>query len=128
MTAKELLRHTLEDIFSEPDFSKRGTLMREAYAEDCVWVHPGGRLVGIEAINSAAEEIRQKFVGYRYYVVGEMQEMQNVALCRWGSGIPGEPFHYTGTDVLEEREGRMTLFYTFIDGHAPMRFNNKSPN
>jgi hypothetical protein len=125
MTATELLRHTLEQIFSEPDFTKREAMMREAYAEDCVWVHPGGRLVGIDAINSAAEAIRKNFIGYRYYVVGDMQSMHNVAMCQRGSGIPGEPFHYTGTDLIEERDGRMGIFYTFIDGHSPMPFSNE---
>ena len=43
-----------------------------------------------------------------------------MALCRWGSGLPGEPFHYTGTDVLEEKSGRMTMLYTFIDGKDPL--------
>jgi ketosteroid isomerase-like protein len=41
--------------------------------------------------------------------------MHNVATCRWGSGMPGQPFHYTGTDFLEERDGRVSRLYTFID-------------
>lgn len=67
-----------------------------------------------------------EFFGYRNFVVGEIQEMQNVALCRWGSGIRGEAFKYSGTDLLEERDGRMTIFYTFIDGHSPMSFSTES--
>jgi hypothetical protein len=46
---------------------------------------------------------------------GEIQVMHNVATCRWGSGMPGQPFHYTGTDFLEERDGRVSRLYTFID-------------
>jgi len=42
-----------------------------------------------------------------------------------GSGIPGEAFKYSGTDLLEERDGRMTIFYTFIDGHSPMSFSTE---
>ena len=87
--------------------------------------HFYGRLVGVDAINGAADEIRQNFFGYRNFVVGEIQEMQNVALCRWGSGIPGEAFKYSGTDLLEERDGPMTIFYTFIDGHSPMSFSTE---
>ena len=41
--------------------------------------------------------------------------MHNVTTCRWGSGMPGQPFHYTGTDFLEERDGRVSRLYTFID-------------
>jgi hypothetical protein len=85
--------------------------------------HFYGKLVGVDAING--DEIRQNFFGYRNFVIGEIQEMQNVALCRWGSGIPGEACKYSGTDLLEERDGRMTIFYTFIDGHSPMSFSTE---
>ena len=52
--------------------------------------HFYGRLVGVDAINGAADEIRQNFFGYRNFVVGEIQEMQNVALCRWAAGFPAK--------------------------------------
>jgi hypothetical protein len=42
-----------------------------------------------------------------------------VGMCRWGSGLPDQPFRYTGTDVLEERDGRVGVFYTFIDSGTP---------
>src|SRR5262249_18077428 len=45
----------------------------------------------------------------------EIQTMHNLATCRWGSGMPGQPFHYTGPDFLEERDGRVSRLYTFID-------------
>jgi hypothetical protein len=32
-----------------------------------------------------------------------------------GKRMPGQPFQYTGTDFLEERDGRVTKLYTFID-------------
>ncbi len=31
-----------------------------------------------------------------------------------GAGA-AQPFHYTGTDFLEERDGRVSRLYTFID-------------
>src|SRR5262249_38934314 len=67
----------------------------------------------------AATEIRKCFPEYRYTVTGEIQTMHNVATCRWGSGMPAQPFHYTGTDFVEERDGRVSRLYTFIDGIAP---------
>lgn len=120
LTAAELLRRNFDQIFIELDATKRETMMREVYADDCVWVHPGGRLIGVTAINQAATEIRKHFAEYRYTVVGEIQSMHHVGTCRWGSGLPGQPFHYTGTDFLEERDGRIVLFYTFIDGQSPL--------
>ena len=77
------------------------------------------RLVGIAAINEAASEIRKRIPEYRYKVVGDIHTMHNVGMCRWGSGLPDQPFRYTGTDVLEERDGRVAVFYTFIDSGTP---------
>ena len=119
MTVPELLRHNFDEIFIELDEAKREAMMREAYTEDCVWIHPGGRLVGIQAINEAASTIRKSIPDYRYSIVGEIQTMHTVGMCRWGSGLPGEPFRYTGTDVVEERDGRLAIFYTFIDSGTP---------
>jgi hypothetical protein len=31
-----------------------------------------------------------------------------------------KPFRYTGTDVLDERDGRFAVFYTFIDSGTPV--------
>jgi len=114
-TPSELLMRNFNEIFIELDHVKRAALLAEYYVEDCLWIHPGGRLVGRDGINEAASEIRKHFPEYRYTVTGEIQTMFNVATCRWGSGMPGQPFHYTGTDFLEERDGRVTRLYTFID-------------
>ncbi|HEY1986867.1 MAG TPA: hypothetical protein VGG85_15740 [Terracidiphilus sp.] len=38
--------------------SSREAMMRNANTEDCVWIHPGVRLVGIAVVNEAASEIR----------------------------------------------------------------------
>jgi len=51
MTVAELLHHNFDEIFIELDPVKRESMLRDAYTEDCVWIHPGGRLVGIAAIN-----------------------------------------------------------------------------
>ena len=114
-TPSELLMRNFNEIFIELDHVKRAALLAEYYVEDCLWIHPGGRLVGRDGINEAASEIRKHFPEYRYTVTGEVQTMFNVATCRWGSGMPGQPFHYTGTDFLEERDGRVARLYTFID-------------
>src|SRR6202521_3520587 len=119
MTVAELMHHNFDEIFIELDPVKREAMIHDAYKEDCVWIHPGGRLVGIAAINEAASEIRKRIPEYRYKVVGDIRTMHNVGMCRWGSGLPDQPFRYTGTDVLEERDGRVAVFYTFIDSGTP---------
>jgi ketosteroid isomerase-like protein len=128
MTVAELMRHNFDEIFIELDPVKREDMMRNAYTEDCVWIHPGGRLVGIAAINKAASEIRKRISEYRYTVIGDIQTMHNVGMCRWGSGLPGQPYRYTGTDVLEERDGRVAVFYTFIDSGTPPISTTEEPS
>ena len=59
MTVAELMHHNFNEIFIELDPVKREAMIRNAYTEDCVWIHPGGRLVGIAAVNEAASEIRK---------------------------------------------------------------------
>src|ERR1700679_1312295 len=107
MTVAELMHQNFDKIFIELDPVKRESMMRDAYTEDCVWIHPGGRLVGIAAINKAASEIRKSIPEYRYAVIGDIQTMHNVGMCRWGSGLLRQPYRYTGTDVLEARDGRV---------------------
>jgi hypothetical protein len=114
-TSFELLMRNFNEIFIELDPVKRAALLAESYNEDCLWIHPGGSIVGREGINEAATEIRKNFPEYRYTVTGEVQIMHNVATCRWESGMPGQAFHYTGTDFLEERDGLVSRLYTFID-------------
>src|ERR1700740_2689107 len=119
MTVAELMHHNFDEIFIELDPVKRETMMRDAYTEAWGWIHPGGRLVGVAAINEAASEIRKRIPDYRYKVIGDIHTMHNVGMCRWGSGLPGQPFRYTGTDVVEERNGRLAVFYTFVDSGTP---------
>ena len=95
MTVAELMRHNFDEIFIELDPVKREDMMRNAYTEDCVWIHPGGRLVGIAAINKSASEIRKSIPEYRYTVIGDIQTMHNVGTCHWGSGPPGQAYRYT---------------------------------
>src|SRR6266540_2049371 len=76
-TSSELLMRNFNEIFIELDPLKRAALLAESYTEDCLWIHPGGRIVGREGINEAATEIRKHFP--------------------------------------EERDGRVSRLYTFID-------------
>src|SRR5690242_14735633 len=88
-TSSELLMRNFNEIFIELDPVNRLALLKESFTDDCLWAHPGGRIVGREGINEAATEIRKHFAQYRYTVTSEVQTMHNVATCRWGSGMPG---------------------------------------
>jgi len=64
--ASELLMRNFNEIFIELDPVRRAALLGESFAEDCLWIHPGGRIVGRDGINEAATEIRKHFPEYRY--------------------------------------------------------------
>ena len=81
-TPSELLMRNFNEIFIELDPVRRAALLAESFTEDCLWIHPGGRVVGRDGINEATTEIRKHFPDYRYTVTGEVQSMHNVATCR----------------------------------------------
>ena len=60
-TSSELLMRNFNEIFIELDARKRAAMLAESYTEDCLWIHPGGRIVGREGIIEAATEIRKHF-------------------------------------------------------------------
>src|SRR5260370_2698548 len=70
MTVAELMHHNFDEIFIELDPVKREAMIRNACKEDCVWIHPGGRLFGIAGIHKAACEIRNAIPEHRYKSVG----------------------------------------------------------
>jgi SnoaL-like domain len=90
-TSSELLMRNFNEIFIELDPLKRAALLAEFYTEDCLWIHPGGRIVGREGINEAATKICKHFPEYRYTVTGEIQIMHNVATCQWGQCVTPFP-------------------------------------
>jgi hypothetical protein len=57
----ELLMRNFNEIFIELDPLKRAAMLAESYTEDCLWIHPGGRIVGCEGINEAATRDSQTF-------------------------------------------------------------------
>src|SRR5271169_3393397 len=63
-TASELLMRNFNEIFIELDPVKRAALLAKYYTEDCLWIHPGGHIVGRDGINAAASVIRKNFPGY----------------------------------------------------------------
>jgi hypothetical protein len=51
-SSSELLMQNFNEIFIELDPFKRAALLAESYTEDCLWIHPGGRIVGREGITN----------------------------------------------------------------------------
>ena len=62
-TSSELLMRNFNEIFIELDALKRAALLAESYTEDCLWIHPGGRIVGREGINRSGYRDSQTLPG-----------------------------------------------------------------
>jgi len=43
-TPSELLMRNFNQIFIDLDPFRRAALLAESYTEDCLWIHPGGRV------------------------------------------------------------------------------------
>ena len=79
MTAAELMRHNFDEIFIELDPVKREAMMRNAYTENCAWIHSGGRLVGI----AGSRRQHRKFVSTSGVPVRGGWRCSHDAQCRY---------------------------------------------
>ena len=77
---------------------------------------PPGKIVGREAIDKFAGDLRATHPQFVYLPLGEPQALQNAAgRLAWGSGPGGEAPEYTGLDVIIVRDGRIAVLYVFLD-------------
>ena len=115
VTSSELLMRNFNEIFIELDPLKRAALFAESSPKIAFGFIPAVALwaarVSMKRLQRFANTSQSTATRSRV----KIQIMHNVATCRWGSGMPGQPFHYTGTDFLEERDGRVSRLYTFIE-------------
>ena len=122
MTVAELMHHNFDEIFIELDPVKREAMMRIAYTEDCVKIAYGYTRVAAWSALRRSMRQRRKFVSAsrstatRWLAIFTRCTMSG---CAVGGADFHQPFRYTGTDVLEERDGRVAVFYTFIDSGSP---------
>jgi hypothetical protein len=83
--------------------------------DDCVVYVPDAVLVGHDAVDKFAGELRATHPQFVYTDQGEPQALHNVGLLAWGSGPKGEPPEYTGLDVILVRESKIAALYVFLN-------------
>jgi hypothetical protein len=111
----ELLHRNLQEVFGEGDATRRRAAIAELYTEDCILYVPPGVIVGREALDQFAGELRATHPHFAYTPHGEAQALHNGGLLAWGSGPSKEAPEYTGLDVLIERDGQIAALYVFIN-------------
>ena len=111
----ELLQRNLQEVFGEGDAARRRAAIDELYTEDCVVYVPPGPLVGREALDRFAGDLRATHPAFVYTPHGEPQALGNAGRLAWGSGPRGGAPDYTGLDVIIVRDGQIAALYVFLD-------------
>ena len=111
----ELLPRNLQEVFGEGDAARRRAAIADLYTDDCVVYVPDGAVVGHEAVDKLAGELRATHPQFVYTPRGEPQALHNGGILAWGSGPNGEPPAYTGLDVVVARDGKIAALYVFLN-------------
>jgi len=106
-----LLLRNLSDVFGENDPVRRRAAIDEIFHEDAVFYDPkGGIFCGRDEINRIAGVIKATHPDLEYQPLFPPEELGDA-----GSGTPGKPPAYAGTDFIVARNGRIASVYLFFD-------------
>lgn len=111
----ELLRRNLQEVFGEGDAKRRRAAIDELWTENATLYVPPGVVVGREAIDKFAGELRATHPHFVYTPTSEPQALHNAGRLAWGSGPRGEVPDYTGWDVIIVEGDRIAALYVFLD-------------
>jgi SnoaL-like domain len=111
----ELLYRNLREVFGEGDAARRRAAIEEFYTDDCVLHVPDGVLIGHDALDKFAGDLRATHPHFAYTPHGQAQALHNGGILAWGSGPKGEPPEYTGLDVVVVRESKIAELYVFLN-------------
>jgi SnoaL-like domain len=111
----ELLHRNLQEVFGEGDPARRRAAIDEFYTDDAVVYVPDSVVVGHDAMDKFAGELRASHPHFVYTPHGEAQALHNGGILAWGSGPKGEPPDYTGLDVVVVRDNKIAALYVFLN-------------
>lgn len=111
----ELLHRNLQEVFGEGDAARRRAAIDDIYSDDCAVYAPDGVLIGHDALDKFAGDLRATHPCFAYTPHGEAQALGNLGLLAWGSGPRGEQPEYTGLDAVVVRDGKIDALYVFLN-------------
>ena len=111
----QLLQRNLQEVFGEGDAKRRRAAIDELWTENAALYVPPGVVVGRDAIDKFAGDLRATHPHFVYTPTGEPQALHNAGRLAWGSGPRGEAPGYTGWDVIIVEDGRIAALYVFLD-------------
>ena len=115
----ELLLRNLQEVSGEGNPAKRRSAITELYTDDCIVYVPPGTLVGHEALDKFAGDLRATHPHFVYAPHAAPQILYNAGRLKWGSGPPGEVPDYTGEDVIIVRDEKIAVLCVFLDLPPP---------
>ena len=110
-----LLERNVTEVFGENEPERRRAVIPEIYAEDAVVHAPLGTIVGHDALDKFAGDLRSMHPHYVYTPFGAPRVLHDSARLAWGSGPRGEPPRYTGEDFILVRNGKIAALYIYLD-------------
>jgi hypothetical protein len=115
---RELLDRNLQEVFGENDDERRRAAIDELWAEDGILYVPPGIVIGRDAIDKFAGDLRKTHPHFIYTPHGAPQVLHDAGRLAWGSGPRGKVPEYTGWDVITVRDGRITALYVFLEENS----------
>ena len=111
-----LLTRNLQDVFGENDAARRRAAIDELWNKDGVFYDPKtGIHRGRDEIDRIAGAIKATHPDFQYQPIAEPEEFGQCRAGPVGTGRPGEPPAYAGTDFIIARDGRIAAVYLFFD-------------
>ncbi len=114
-TISTLLLRNLHDVFGEIDPVRRRAAIDQIFHENAVFHEPNGIYRGRDEIDRIAGVIKATHPDFRYQLLSPPEVMGDGGGVRWGSGSPGKPPAYAGTDFIIARDGKIAAVYLFFD-------------
>jgi hypothetical protein len=111
----ELLSRNLQEVFGRGDATRRRAAIEEFYTDDCVLYVPDNVLVGHDALDKFAGDLRATHPHFVYTPHGEPQVLHNGGFLTWGSGPKDGAPEYNGLDFVVVRDGKIAALYVFLN-------------
>ena len=110
---EHLLRRSIREVFGQRDITARRRAIAEIFTEDCVFIAPGGRHEGHDALEAEVVALHVRLPGY-VFSEGSIRLLDGAGLLEWNFGPPEDPSRITGTDVALVQRERIATLMVFL--------------
>ena len=111
-----ILRANLERVFNERDATKRLSALAELWSADPIMYEPDNTVRGREAISDVAGKLLDQF-GPQFEFVPDSTPTghHGIGTMRWRAGLKSGPIAFTGGDIAEITNGKITRLWVILD-------------